>query len=279
MAFQLSFESQHKYATREGNLNVRTILSTATQQVHCVAAIDTGATVCLFQRELGEALDLDLETGPFIQLSTLTGTLRAYGHEVTLQTFDGRAEFAWELLRSWHSPPGLHEGQVNADKLREWVTETRSRASERDRKVVADQHIGNVLFHYPSDPTDAAWPHVELRRLLEEVESDDIEQGIEMEQFNSRGVVTKAHLEGARRSVTSQDGGATRPMLSACAGREQPLCSNASRYPGRDLRRTKTSVQRKNVSVRIEAANLRQIDSLCALPTRSACGGPRSFHR
>lgn len=88
MAFQLSFESQHKYATREGNLNVRTILSTTAQQVHCVAAIDTGATVCLFQRELGEALDLDIETGPFIQLSTLTGTLRAYGHEVTLQTFD-----------------------------------------------------------------------------------------------------------------------------------------------------------------------------------------------
>src|SRR5437870_13555646 len=88
MDFQLLFESQHKYATREGNLNVRTILSTETQQVHCVAAIDTGATVCLFQRELGEALDLDLETEPFIQLSTLTGTLRAYGHEVTLQTFD-----------------------------------------------------------------------------------------------------------------------------------------------------------------------------------------------
>lgn len=85
MAFQLSFESQHKYATREGNLNVRTILSTGAQQVHCVAAIDT---VCLFQRELAEALSLDLEAGPFIQLSTLTGTLRAYGHEVTLQTFD-----------------------------------------------------------------------------------------------------------------------------------------------------------------------------------------------
>jgi hypothetical protein len=88
MAFQLSFDSQHKYANREGPLNVRTILSMGAQQVHCVAAIDTGATVCLFQREIGEALDLDLEAGPFIQLSTLTGTLRAYGHEVTLQTFD-----------------------------------------------------------------------------------------------------------------------------------------------------------------------------------------------
>lgn len=88
MPFQLSFESQHKYATREGNLNVRTILSTSTQHVHCVAAIDTGATVCLFQRELAEALDIDLEAGSLIQLSTLTGTLQAYGHEVTLQTFD-----------------------------------------------------------------------------------------------------------------------------------------------------------------------------------------------
>jgi hypothetical protein len=117
-----------------------------------------------------------------------------------------RAEFAWELLRSWRRPPGVHEGtQVSGAELRDWVTKARLLASERDRKIVADQHIGNVLFYYPSDPTDSAWPHVELRRLLEELGSDDIEHGIEMSQFNSRGVVTKALLEGGaqERSVAA----------------------------------------------------------------------------
>jgi len=114
-----------------------------------------------------------------------------------------RAKFAWELLRSWSDPPGLDEGrQVNSEELREWVTRARLLASERDRKKVADQHIGNVFYYYPQVPADTAWPHTELRRLIEELQSDDIEKGIEIEQFNSRGVVWYGPFEGGNQERT-----------------------------------------------------------------------------
>ncbi|MGH9898970.1 MAG: hypothetical protein ACRD4L_08995 [Pyrinomonadaceae bacterium] len=88
MAFQLSFQSRHKYSTRDSGLTVRTILSNGMQLVHCVASVDTGASVCLFQRELADILHLDLESGHLIRLSTLVGPLLAFGHEIVLQTFD-----------------------------------------------------------------------------------------------------------------------------------------------------------------------------------------------
>lgn len=88
MSFQLSSRERHKYEKSESGLAMRTILSTGQRTVNCVARIDTGATACLFQRELAELLELDLEGGHHIVLATLAGTLPAWGHEVTLQTFN-----------------------------------------------------------------------------------------------------------------------------------------------------------------------------------------------
>jgi hypothetical protein len=108
-----------------------------------------------------------------------------------------RAEFAWHLIRSWKHPPGIDDdGQIMEGILNDWVTEARKLATEQDRTEAADLHIGHVLFYYPEDPTDSIWPHKELRRLIEGVQNDQIERGIEIEQFNSRGVVSKAMFEG-----------------------------------------------------------------------------------
>jgi len=108
-----------------------------------------------------------------------------------------RAELAFALLRSWDRPPGIQEdGRVDGQQLREWVEAARRLAFEKDRSDVADHHIGYILFHYPPDPDDSAWPHVEVRRLLEDLRSEEVESGIEMEQFNSRGIVSKEVFEG-----------------------------------------------------------------------------------
>lgn len=53
-----------------------------------MAKVDTGAQYCLFKREHGEQLGLDLEAGVSITLDSLGGPLEAFGHEVTIQTFD-----------------------------------------------------------------------------------------------------------------------------------------------------------------------------------------------
>ena len=53
--------------------------------INCEAKVDTGAEVCLFQRAIGEALDIPIETGVKKSLETFTGVLTAYGHEVVLE--------------------------------------------------------------------------------------------------------------------------------------------------------------------------------------------------
>jgi hypothetical protein len=49
-------------------------------------SIDPGAAVCLFSYEDALDLGIPIEQGLPIRLSGLTGSLDAFGHEVTLQT-------------------------------------------------------------------------------------------------------------------------------------------------------------------------------------------------
>ena len=53
--------------------------------INCDAKVDTGAEVCLFQRAIGEALEIPIENGVKKRLETLTGVLTAYGHEVVFE--------------------------------------------------------------------------------------------------------------------------------------------------------------------------------------------------
>ena len=107
-----------------------------------------------------------------------------------------RAQLADDLLNSWRQPPGLGEdGAVDAEKLGAWVARVRALASARGRGAIGDQRIGEVLVYYPQG-SDDAWPHEAVRDLLEEVASEDLEQGIYKGIFNSRGLVSRAIGEG-----------------------------------------------------------------------------------
>lgn len=60
--------------------------------INCDAKVDTGAEVCLFQRAIGEALEIPIENGVEKRLETLTGVLTAYGHEVVLEVLGLRIQ-------------------------------------------------------------------------------------------------------------------------------------------------------------------------------------------
>ncbi|MBB6185251.1 hypothetical protein [Oleiagrimonas soli] len=111
-----------------------------------------------------------------------------------------RARHAWQLLHSWRLAPGmLPDGSLDADALNRWIVEVRQRAEEADRVKVADQQIGQILYHTPEDPEDGVWPHVAVRRQLETLHSEQIESGIHTEQFNSRGVTTRSPYDGGEQ--------------------------------------------------------------------------------
>ena len=72
------------YPDNEDGITVRVGLSSGEFDAEVFAKVDTGSAVCLFSREIGLQLGLDIEQGIPIRLGSLTGTLDAFGHEVSL---------------------------------------------------------------------------------------------------------------------------------------------------------------------------------------------------
>ena len=86
MTHQLTFDSVYNYGTDA--ILVPVELRLADKIVRTDGYVDTGATFCVFKRELATALGIDVETGTPLRLSTVTGNFDAYGHMLTLATFD-----------------------------------------------------------------------------------------------------------------------------------------------------------------------------------------------
>ena len=123
---------------------------------------------------------------------------RAKGEEPSIPTEEQRirSHLSIDLLHGWRNPPGINEnGSLNPEKLRSWISRAHELACASGRGEIADHHIGQVLVYYPSG-ADGAWPHETLRGLLEDLESDDIEDGISTGIYNGRGVVTRSIGEG-----------------------------------------------------------------------------------
>jgi hypothetical protein len=72
------FDQEIHYKDDEDGIPLRVVLTYANVELEVTAKVDTGAAVCLFSYDIGRAL----------RLGGLTGTLEAFGHEVTLQTGD-----------------------------------------------------------------------------------------------------------------------------------------------------------------------------------------------
>jgi hypothetical protein len=92
--------------------------------------------------------------------------------------------------------PGAEGTNINGNQLDEWVDAVRSKAALIKRAAITDLYIGHLFAHSPNDPLDSAWPHEEIRRAIERLSSNDLEQGIQTERYNMRGVVTRGMFEG-----------------------------------------------------------------------------------
>jgi len=87
MSYQLTFAERFVYDATESGITVPTILTSGARSVHADAKIDTGSQFCIFAREIGERLGLDIESGLPKEMGTLVGQMTTFGHEVTLETF------------------------------------------------------------------------------------------------------------------------------------------------------------------------------------------------
>jgi hypothetical protein len=109
------------------------------------------------------------------------------------------AENAFRLLHSWSTCPGVDDkGEVTLDGLRHWVSTARALLAERNRVEIGDEQIGQALASAPADP-DGSWPCEAVRYLLEELQNDRIDRGLEIRVFNNRGVTSRSLDEGGQK--------------------------------------------------------------------------------
>src|SRR5215813_4949420 len=80
----LSFERLIQYDPGQPGITLDISFRLSAAIVNFPAKVDTGASYCIFERRHGEALGLSVQSGLPQPISTVTGRLLTYGHEVTL---------------------------------------------------------------------------------------------------------------------------------------------------------------------------------------------------
>jgi hypothetical protein len=107
-----------------------------------------------------------------------------------------RAQRGHDLLRSWRTVPGTaDDGTTDSNALKAWVRQAREALAATGRAAIGDEKIGKMLSGSPPG-ADGAWPHPAVCEVIEEAASLELERGIEVGVYHSRGVVTKGLREG-----------------------------------------------------------------------------------
>lgn len=109
-----------------------------------------------------------------------------------------RATASFELFRSISILPGDTGAVIDQEKLDNWVDQARKLSSEAGRGGIGDHQIGNYLGHC-SGGADGIWPHEAVRNVIERVKSSEMERGLAISRFNSRGIVSRGIYDGGRQ--------------------------------------------------------------------------------
>jgi transcriptional regulator with XRE-family HTH domain len=106
------------------------------------------------------------------------------------------ASHAWTLLREWKRVPGSDEaGRIDGEALSRWVRAARTGCMARGRQEVGDQKIGDILAASQAGE-DGVWPPAQVRDVIEEAKSGELETGILIGLINRRGVTVRMPDDG-----------------------------------------------------------------------------------
>ena len=84
MAYQLDFDLIFRDEVGRDGMFLPVTLLCGEARADLEAQIDTGASCCIFRRDLGESLGLDIENGFRQEINTVTRAFTTYGHTVTV---------------------------------------------------------------------------------------------------------------------------------------------------------------------------------------------------
>lgn len=86
---------------------------------------------------------------------------------------------AVRILESWRQPPAADgTGQVDTERLKNWVDQAQELLETADRREFGDHYIGRALAAASPDPDDGIAPPRPIRELLEIGQSDKLISGL-----------------------------------------------------------------------------------------------------
>lgn len=108
MSFQLEFTKKYQFSAALTGINLPVKVQCASGEFEVDAKIDTGSEYCIFAREVGEEVGLDILSGERLQVGSLTGgTLVVYGHEVSLVSLDLKIDTKVYFCEKYEIPRNL----------------------------------------------------------------------------------------------------------------------------------------------------------------------------
>ena len=112
------------------------------------------------------------------------------------EAVERNVRLAYQILENVRAIPGIRsDGSVDCEELGNWVLEARRICEERDRGVIGDKQIGEVLANSPTG-SDGIWPCEPVRDLLENVRSTELVRGFVTGRVNQRGATSRRAGEG-----------------------------------------------------------------------------------
>ncbi|MRG54587.1 helix-turn-helix domain-containing protein [Phyllobacterium sp. SYP-B3895] len=105
------------------------------------------------------------------------------------------ARHANTLLHNWRELPGLSGNRIDSNVFNLWLNKARSLCGAVGRGEIADEKIGELFAHSPSD-TDGTWPHSDVRSAIERLKSERVETGLYIGTRNKRGVTSRGLFDG-----------------------------------------------------------------------------------
>lgn len=95
---------------------------------------------------------------------------------------------AWNLLHHWDHPPGKQSNEnFSVKEFTQWFEHVKKECAESGHLEVALNHIGEVLFYCPPDPS-GLWINKDVAEILNKEDAKKIRDGFYSKIIGSRGV-------------------------------------------------------------------------------------------
>lgn len=141
-----------------------------------------------------------------------------------------RQSAARGLLRRLPRSPGLDSaGNIDAAQLRDWVTRARQHLDDNDISTRGDFAVGAALAKTPPD-SDGNWPAAAVCELIEEIASDDLDNGIIDAAITRSGAISAWGGGGSERKRAANYRHASERLAAQLYSRAAAICGHLADY-------------------------------------------------